>query len=256
MKILVCGDLHTKFHILKDVEKLIDDYDKLIFLGDYVDEWNEQPSASYELLKEIVEFKGEHKDKVVLLFGNHCLSEWKGGIFQCSGYNPITHLITSPIFEYHKDLFDIAYAEDNILFTHAGLTFSWAKEYLGTELSSPRDYAHLLNYKFHTEDENFMRGLAKAGSARGGSGMPSPIWVDRSELIYDRPPDFRQVVGHSPVVTVLSERDTGDLENANIVFCDTHSLYSDRTPIGDNSLLEILDGKFYKKELYPNQDNF
>lgn len=70
MKILVLGDIHGRT-IWKDIiEK--ENPDKVIFLGDYVST-HDNISADQQLsnLNNILNYKEENSDKVVLLRGNH-----------------------------------------------------------------------------------------------------------------------------------------------------------------------------------------
>ena len=71
---LVVGDLHTKFDILEKAISYFNDdssIERIIFLGDYVDDWNKPPEASYNLLTRLITLKKAYPDKVVLLLGNH-----------------------------------------------------------------------------------------------------------------------------------------------------------------------------------------
>ena len=82
------------------------------------------------------------------------------------------------------------------------------------------------------------------GQARGGwdTAAPSPCWADRTELAADPLPGFRQVVGHTPVPTVLFQRSVAGVCAGNPVdlwFCDTHSLMRNGVPIGDGSMLLV-----------------
>lgn len=239
MKTLVVGDLHTKLPILERVIAKSKKYDKVIFLGDYVDEWGTSPEYSIYLLKKIVEFKKSNPDKVILLLGNHDLSEWQDGDFTCSGFNHITHELVSDFFNENEQHFQIAYAQDNILFTHAGLTSNWCRDYKIEDGLSAEEYANLLNLalqeRFGYNYHYLFKALSAVGPARGGFCAPSPIWADESELIAN-PIKCNQIVGHTPERHILMlETEDG----YKLAFCDTFSLYSDYSPIGDQTMLEI-----------------
>lgn len=79
--------------------------------------------------------------------------------------------------------------------------------------------------------------MTDIGPARGGAGTPSPLWCDRGEFAEDGDMHLTQVVGHTPVPTVLHEHDAW--------FCDTFSTMSNGTPIGDGSLLMYSESGFY-----------
>lgn len=70
MKIRVIPDVHGHDwwkNLITDIE----DLDYVIFLGDYVDEWELSDNIILNNLKDIIEFKKSNIDKVVLLYGNH-----------------------------------------------------------------------------------------------------------------------------------------------------------------------------------------
>lgn len=246
-KTLVCGDLHTKYHLLDSIRELGHQFDKVVFLGDYVDEWGTIADANYNLLWGLIDYKEEYPDKVVLLLGNHDLSEWMPYDFQCSGFNTSTHNLISGIFEEYSKLFQMAYSQDNYLMTHAGLTTDWAKQVGLTADKNSKDtvalqYATKLNQMFESrlDEASHFTAFAQAGGARGGIGNPSPIWADKAELIARPVPFVNQIVGHTPVSTVHShEFKNGDGSENHLWFCDTHSLLPDYTPIGDNSVLGL-----------------
>ena len=74
MKILVLGDIHGRSFWKDAVEKHFDECDRIIFLGDYLDEYPDEcitRNQSKENFKEIIDLKKKNKDKVVLTLGNH-----------------------------------------------------------------------------------------------------------------------------------------------------------------------------------------
>ena len=86
--------------------------------------------------------------------------------------------------------------------------------------------------------------LTQAGAGRGGRELPGPVWADRGELCADPLPGLDQIVGHTPVPTVeVRPIDAGDGAQApvRLAFCDTFSLTSRLSPIGDGSML-VVDG--------------
>ena len=72
MKIVVIADIHGRNLWKKQVEENADLY---IFLGDYFDSFNIKGEDQIKNFLEIKEFYENNKDKVILLAGNHCLSE-------------------------------------------------------------------------------------------------------------------------------------------------------------------------------------
>lgn len=248
MRLAVIGDLHTKLGVFHQAKELVKDYDKLIFLGDYVDDWLAKPEDSKQILKELIALKKKYPKKITLLLGNHELSEWLGGRFKCSGYSEQTHRLVKPLLDKHEDLFQLAEAVDGYLFTHAGLTKSWARDIsmLDSEvraLTNEESWVNYLNKTFRIRNaseisEKVFSSLSFAGSTRGGSGSPSPIWADKEDFERGDLCPLNQVVGHTPVCHVYAAK--------KIYFCDTFSesyLYGMTLPIGDGSILTLEDGE-------------
>lgn len=245
---LVCGDLHAKYHILDkvDAQDSKNHYDKIIFLGDYVDDWDTPAEVSYNLLERLISWKKAEPDKIVLLLGNHDLSEWLAGNFACSGFSEYAHRLLRPMFEVHKSLFQVAYADDGVLYTHAGVTKSWLRSICPnwTGALTAENVAEYLNLEYL----NFCNGVDRhfecfdtCGTKRGGHQHPSPVWADKEELEEDSLDGVAQVVGHTPVSTIVTKRPKDQYHLLR--FCDTHSTNPDGSNIGDNAFLNIYSEK-------------
>lgn len=264
---LVVGDIHAKIWIVNAVEKLLPKYDRVIFLGDYEDDWGATPEMTYNVVKKLIDLKIANPRKIICLMGNHSTSEWLGGNFRCSGFNESTHSLVKDLYKTQLDgnipVFQIAYSHGNYLFTHAGVTqhfwndtkilirnhYPQLQDLLKIN-HSPTVISNILNYAFlqglNDSDDKLFRTLAQAGSARGGWGTPSPLWTDKAELIAD--PllyDTKQVVGHTPVKTITYHRTHENPKRLpDLIFCDTLSTYYEpytglELPIGDGSLLQL-----------------
>lgn len=246
MRQLIVGDLHTKYHIFDRIRELGKIYDRVIFLGDYCDDWNAIPEASLNLLEGLKQYKLSNPDKVILLLANHDISEWLGNEFKCSGFNYFTHQLVASFFNKNKDLFQLAYTDGQFLYTHAGLTNSWAEQYFSDLSFDPTNliYVEKTLNTLLTDNPKDLLPLADVGKTRGGYKNPSIIWADEQELIAD-PYPISQIVGHTPM-RAIQHFQTQDFE---LYFCDTFSTYSNGNDYGDNSLLEIIDGIPRKMDL-------
>lgn len=230
-KILVCGDVHCKKEVVDKALKLYkeNDCDRLIFIGDYTDDWNDTVEQNIEILDYLFELKYDMGDRLILLFGNHDISNWIAGDFKCSGFSDIKHSQLKFSYEGNKQDFKMAHAENGFLITHAGVCISWLEFFLKvTEnkelddeyLTKPKKVADLLNqYQsslslFYPED--------------------SPLWARLQHYLEESDfPRFKQVVGHSPVRKILWHK------QGHMFFIDTHSTYSDGEKIGDGTFLII-----------------
>lgn len=207
-KILAVGDIHTKSWIFYEIAELLDLYDKIVFVGDYVDNWNTSPAKSIGTWKTLHMFMQSHPDKVHAVIGNHDYAYIHPEIAgRSSGWNPVTFtLLNSPENKYLKDwllTLPVTLKLDGVTFSHAGVTEQW---------SGKEDVQSLWN-------------------------DASPIWA--------RPPKYggavvykniKQVFGHNPSETVWEVQ-------PNVWCIDTFSETQHNTPIGDQTLLEIIDGE-------------
>lgn len=206
MKTLAVGDIHTKLWVIDKVEKLVDNYDAIVFVGDYADDfWKEAPDT-IATWRRLYFLQDKYPDKVKLVLGNHDYIYVNHTPSLQTGYNTITQLaINAPANKYLKNWLlslPIVLDHDGVTYSHAGIARGW-------------------NEKFGVDDlwMDF-----------------SPIWVRPD---YGKYAEIPQVFGHTPSQTCW--------EVAPNIWCiDTFSTYSDRTPIGDQTFLEIIDGKEFK----------
>ena len=210
MRVLACGDIHTKVWILDSIEKLIADYDKVVFVGDYADDWAATPQDTIKTWRFLFDLQVKYKGKVEVVAGNHDYIYVNKTPTISSGYNRITQLLIDE--ERNKDLrswikdLPIIETIDSVAYSHAGISQGWHEGYKVENLW----------------DSN------------------SPLWVRPPYTIYK---DTPQVFGHTPVETCLEIQE-------NIWCIDTHSIKPNGQNIGDNTVLEITNGlKFNKIKL-------
>ena len=122
-QITVIGDIHGR-----DTWKTANlDADKVIFIGDYFDSYDITPRQQFENFLEILEFKIKNPERVILLTGNHDLHYLVGEDLGTSGFNHMTNILAHDVLQdaYNKKLVQMAYAEDTLLFSHAGISKTW-----------------------------------------------------------------------------------------------------------------------------------
>ena len=133
-KILVIPDIHGRSFWKDAVEKYADECDLIIFGGDEVDPYpseNITRKEAIKVLEEIIDFKLNNMDKVVLLLGNHAAHYFVKGFPRSSRYDSSNAYKIREIYSSHKSLFKLAYEEiiggKKFLFTHAGVMNSWVE---------------------------------------------------------------------------------------------------------------------------------
>jgi hypothetical protein len=199
VKTVTIGDVHGD-SFWKDIILDVYKYDKIIFVGDYVDSFTKTNEEIYNNLAEIINFAKEYKDKVVLLLGNHDLpyyipSTINGArVYWCSGFRSVMWYDLHDLFKNNKDLFLPCYQYKNYLWTHAGVS-----KLLYWDLVSCSKNAKLNIGKVITEEfENRTPFLFNVDFQRGGADTYGGIfWADLRETYKNIPEDLHQIVGHT-----------------------------------------------------------
>ena len=107
MKILINPDIHGRVFWKYSIEHK-DEFDKIIFLGDYLDAYSPDLLVNEkDNFKEIIQFKKDNLDKVILLLGNHDCHYINSKILHSSRYNPFKASIYHKLFNDNLHLFQL-----------------------------------------------------------------------------------------------------------------------------------------------------
>ena len=191
------------------------EYDKIIFIGDYVDSFTVGNAEMKKNLSDLILFKKTFPDKVVLLLGNHDVQYIVSNQL-CSGYRPEMKHDFYDLFNSNIDLFEMAYelktSHAPILFTHAGVTQHWLdelREYFRTEPSHKREMfaehaessvVEILNAAWKLNVPNIYHVDRVSGGSQKWAG---PLWVRPHILKNNAIPGYDQVVGHTPCAGIM-----------------------------------------------------
>ena len=126
MRTMSIGDLHGK-DLWKQID--INNFDKVIFIGDYVDSWDIKDEDILNNLLDLIELKKIFPNKVILLLGNHDIQYLFFPNYSCSGFRNSMLYSLEITFKENIKLFQIAFQEQNYLFTHAGISNKWLKKH-------------------------------------------------------------------------------------------------------------------------------
>lgn len=253
MKILVLGDIHGRLCWLDIIEK--EQPDKIIFLGDYVST-HDEISADQQLanLEDILNYKEEHSDSVVLLRGNHDTQHLGYSWAECSGWDQKVYekmfTIKDIFLEKTQWLYPLQIKNKFIIFSHAGISNTWY-EYIKKKHPEVTCIADINNLE-PSEDFGFISNSPWDYS--GDSITQSCTWIRPRTLVTDMPKGIIQVVGHTPVNGVcvnlldkIREKKTEGSRSWNEIkdipdlwLCDA---------LSDGSYLVIEDGEFVSKSL-------
>jgi hypothetical protein len=206
MKTLSIGDIHGRY-VLDNIDT--NKYDKIIFMGDYVDSFKISDLYMLNTLDKIIKFARNNKN-VVLLLGNHDLQYMMthtkhNNIHLCSGYREKMHLDFYKMFNDNIDLFHPIYQIENTIWTHAGIVSDWynrrfLNDYNGF-FNEGEDYvetfsiSELINRAFNER----LSTLFDVGEARGGRHIcGGPFWADYREHAISPLRGYIQIIGHTP----------------------------------------------------------
>ena len=192
MHIVAIGDTHGR-RTWQRVVALEQDATRVVFLGDFFDSWHETPADQLDNFYKILAYKRANPEKVVLLMGNHDFQYILHGE-RYSGYNAIgapNYKVAIEDALSDRSLL-VAYEEEGYLFSHAGVTKTWAYVF---ELN-PKDIANEINFLFRHNPLAFSFDRRDA-SGCGEDKRQSPLWVRPGALLPDMLKGYVQVVGHT-----------------------------------------------------------
>lgn len=251
MKILVCPDIHQN---LLTISHCIDELrsgnvDKVIFLGDVMDAWTSGPwyvdddhNPAY-VLRKLAEWKEEFGDKFAWCLGNHDfayvnvknrdlrISDIENAIY-ISGHQHNHHNEISKEFDKYRHLIQLADYTDGVMYSHAGFTNKWLKEFLikhlhggerpksymqiyKEEIQNPEKILNFMNANWHSPDVSRRYFDHRSYSPTGNDPMEGPLWVRPEALMMDSAFPI-QVVGHTELNKVEK---FFDKKKKNITVC-------------------------------------
>ena len=208
MKILVLPDIHGRDFWMEPC-KHTEEFDKIIFLGDYHDPYSFQVSADtsrHRLRDELLPFVLEHKDKVICLLGNH---DGNYVIGEMADRMDVFHKGDIAHYLNQMDL-KLAHQEGKYLFTHSGVLPAWL-EYNNLTLTDVLDN----NVPYEA--------LVQVSPRRGGwDRCGSCIWGDVVEYEMSvKIPDIYQIFGHTQLQNEYIAKDFACLDARKAFVLDT-----------------------------------
>jgi len=221
MRIITVGDIHGK-SIWKEIKP--EKYDKIIFIGDYVDAFKYSDGEILYNLNNIIRFKEENSNKVVLLLGNHDIQYmFSYNKYGCSGYRHEMYPTLHILFNEKKNLFLPYYylksKSGQYLWTHAGIHEGWYTQYYLPQYLKKYELQdwpieETLLEAFYKEE----RTLFQVGHLRGGfEDVGGIFWADMRLTSKDPLKNYHQIVGHTRTDEIKSFKKD---ETTSITFVD------------------------------------
>jgi len=200
-RIIAIGDIHGR-DIWKTIVRIEEDFDRFIFIGDYFDtKENIDVTKQIENFKEILEFKKQNIDKVVLLIGNHDFHYLKGAGETYSGFQQFAAMDINEVLQpaVTSGYLQICHVFDGYIFSHAGLTNTWA-EINEIDLFNIEES---VNMRFMKNMESFRFEYGDNLDRSGDDITQSPIWVRIPSLLKDMVVGFTYVIGHTSLKEIV-----------------------------------------------------
>ena len=190
-KLLIVPDSHGRTFWRK-AKETINDVDKVVFLGDYLDPYPLEGITSEQAIeefKDIIQFKKDNMDKVILLLGNHCCA-YAYNFGSASRYDYKNEDIIKELFNNNSNLFQLHYLDRKCLFSHAGITNYWLSKYFNVSID---EFLSL-------PESEIIPNLWTCSILRGGFDKTgSMIWSDVREG--DRNETYYQIFGHTQLIS-------------------------------------------------------
>ena len=237
-RLIIIPDVHGRVFWHEAIESNPDA--EFLFLGDYLDPYGFEEiseSDAFEGLKEILELKENHPNRVTLLWGNHDLHymypELMGSRYDFEHAERNAHMFWDHQ-TYFKMAFETQAGGNRFLVSHAGIGMGWIKHnfpFLKTEEINAELFNDLVGYP------PFMKALEDISEFRGGNReYGSMIWADVQEQGYavNQFPDVVQVFGHTLI--------GGPFNYEDRVYCLDCKRYF-YLDYKDGKIYDSLDGK-------------
>jgi hypothetical protein len=262
MKYLVIGDIHCRT-TWKDIVAKESDYDKVIFLGDYLTPREvtlDDPTDVCGILYDILTFKEENPDKVILLRGNHDCSSLGYYWAECNPRDRYSeqYMSSKDVKDWFLSLSQWVYIipDTNIVCSHAGISEEFLKSVEIEVIGSPdKEWDETtknmwLISKINELEPSELFGFTpcKFSDYNGESATQPCTWIRPNSLFWHCPLNITQVVGHTPVKQISNIKklfmESGSCHNIqdkpDIWLCDC---------LENGQYLEINDNKFIPHDL-------
>lgn len=132
MKVLVVPDIHGSWtQALSFIRANKDKVDKVVTLGDYVDDWDDELNGEpmQKGFLQLIEMARAEPEKFCLCLGNHDHSYISSQ--SCSGHKFEYESMYAEMFMNNLDILYPAVLIDGVLFSHAGVSQAWYRKTVG-----------------------------------------------------------------------------------------------------------------------------
>lgn len=246
--IIAIGDIHgrdTWQTIVQDNPNA----DRYIFVGDYFDSFDVPFMEQMTQFNQIVQFKRDNPDKVILLIGNHdyhyIMSDFR---IRYSGYQDNYSFLIREALLNAKDVMQLCYHETGYLFIHAGLSTSWCKRHnIFTDGYNAEEVVNQVNELFVMSPLkfDFQEPIVRSEyvSSYGDNIWQSPLWIRPDSLVFDK------ITLEEPIIQIVGHTDQGSILIPNHYSDKFGVIFIDALRIGEYLIINLDNteiGKVWK----------
>jgi len=200
-KIIVIPDVHYQFDKIYKILEKEKNYDRVVFLGDFFDFWNDTPEDARKCcfdFQTLCFFLENEEKNYHILWGNHDLSYAWGAVnnhVRCSGWTPEKSRVINKWMlpeDWEKFQWFLQIDED-ILLTHAGLSRYFIRGDWNNE-----EIFEFLKYSSIMSEKRLITG--EADWAYGIRDNHGGILWNRPNVLgfkFFKIPELRQIFGHT-----------------------------------------------------------
>lgn len=197
---LIVPDIHNEWQVIKTfLEKYGEDFEERYFLGDFFDDFDDNPYIAMETAKFIKWLLDDPRNN--LCMGNHDVPYRYpyNRTVSCPGWTVEKSLEVGKVLDFKDwEKIKLAYWVDNWMLSHAGIHpyfFGFPRVELDI---TPELVFQVCNKAIEKMEVNSWHSIMMAGMDRGfhGQMVGGITWLDWEELMHI--PNLNQIVGHTP----------------------------------------------------------
>lgn len=221
MKVLTIPDPHQSRQGIIYAKEHINEFDKIIAVGDFVDDWQSKEKWISPLLnpkkivKEWIDFKTEFPEKVTVCIGNHDLA-YLNDDYDISGHQSIHHDEIKEVLMENLRYFVMGVTVDGVVYSHAGFSKQFFEK-IRTSLNDavePWSFESFCNDLLWNKQFKWFDYCHDDYSGYGNDPCQGPLWIRPQSLAHTSlfP---KQVVGHTEKPMLI------DKYGSEILVCDS-----------------------------------
>lgn len=243
MKLLIIPDIHTHHEKADRIIKKYENTHKFIFMGDYFDQFNDTPEMNEATAGWLKYCMDKHSDWIFLR-GNHDEMYDPRISVKCSGFSRQKKEAINQVLSIEDwDKLKYFHYENKCWFSHAGITKYWFQNPIKNTIDVDSVQKIIDDAVIKQRSNETVNAIWSADHYRGGgSEVGGILWCDWRNL--DLIPNFKQVVGHTPIERIQTISDNNTNSVIINVDCSSSVYMSEILQIDEKGYCEVLNTSY------------